>query len=286
MANEQTKGWRPIHDNHAIDVMAVVVTFSQPIPDLLLKRVLRASEDVAFGAGLKSRHGVNSLPITIGPNGVSASQAGAAQGQMFNSLFETAEGVQLPTQLAEQLVVQQTAVIYRTWRYVSWQWQRERFRMLMSPALKGVASSVGTASIRLEYLDRFQFDGDAAEAAAHGLLMSKSELIAPYVFSAPGLWHSHTGAFVKSDNRSKRLQQVMIDAIEEPYPPQSRTQPVRWVNITTSLEDRFEQQADVDEENDPASIFLTLDSMHTSLKDVLAAVITDSMVERIYLRGK
>ncbi len=41
MVTEKMAGWHPIHDNHAIAVVAAVVTFAQAIPDLLLKRVSR-----------------------------------------------------------------------------------------------------------------------------------------------------------------------------------------------------------------------------------------------------
>lgn len=285
MVGDQIDGWRPIHDNHAIEVMAVVVTFSQPIPDMLLKRILRASEDIAVNMGLKSRHAVSALQFAFEAGGISQSPASLNQGRIFSAHFEPPEGPLMPSRLAEQLQIQHNAIIYRTWRYVSWTWQVERIRKLMSPAIEGVSSTVGQASIRLEYLDRFRYDGGNIESAISGLLRTDSPFIAPHVFSAVDLWHSHTGAFVTSGKQSKRLQQVMADAIDEPPPPQSGAAPVRWVNITTAIEDRFNQSGENDEEINLDAIFRNLDSMHILLKDVLESVITSEMAERIYLRG-
>ena len=64
--------WKPIHENHAIDVMAAVLTFSEPIPIRLLSRVLKLSEDAAFAAGLRSRHSMTGVQFMIGPRGASA----------------------------------------------------------------------------------------------------------------------------------------------------------------------------------------------------------------------
>jgi hypothetical protein len=105
------------------------------------------------------------------------------------------------------------------------------------------------------------------------------------VFAAPDLWHSHTGAFLASDGQFKRLQQVMIDALDEPSSPQGAVAPVRWVNITTALEDRFMQPSAETENIDVDDLFQRLDTMHASLKDTLALIITSEMAERIFLRG-
>lgn len=285
MVGDQGSGWRPIHDNHAIEAMAVVVTFSQSIPDMLLKRILRDSEEVAKSMGLTSRHEVSGVQITMEAGSISQSPASVNQGRIFSSYFETPDGPLMPSRSAEQLQIQQNAIIYRTWRYVSWSWQVERMRKLMSPAIEGVSRTVGQASIRLEYLDRFRFDGNNTESIISELLRTDSPFVAPHVFSAVDLWHSHTGAFVQSGNRSKRLQQVMADAIDEPPLSQSGAVPVRWVNITTAIEDRFDQSGENEVENNTDTNFQNLDSMHILLKDVLEAVITSEMAKRIYLRG-
>ncbi len=282
MVTKHLGGWCPIHENHAIAVMAAVVTFAQPVPDLMLKKMLQSSEDTAFAAGLKSRHLTKALQFSIDQHGVSPSEVvSGVQGRTFNSLVETADGIPISTQVAEQLQVNYSQVIYRTWQYVSWRWQYDRIKKLMSPALEIAKDSLAFASIRFEYLDRFWFDGDAINADPKQLLRIDSPLIAPHVFVAPDLWHSHTGAFFASGDQFKRLQQVLIDALDEQSPRQDAVTSVRWVNITTALEDRFIQATENENLND---LFQRLDAMHASLKDTLAMIITKEMTERIFLK--
>jgi len=285
MATEEIAGWYPIHDNHAIATMAAVVTFAQPIPDRLLKTILQASEQAASELGLRSRAPIKAFQFAVGSDGmVQTGPWGGVPGQSFDALFETADGAPISTQVAEQLQADQRTVIYRTWRYVSWKWQFDRICKLMTPALERVESAVAFASIRLEYLDRFRFEGDAAAADTKQLLRVDCPFIAPHVFLAQDLWHSHTGSFLATVGRRKRLQQVIINAIEEPYPPQEGVAPVRWINITTALEDRFTQLPSDDQEIDVISVFQTLDTMHASLKEILASVITEALAKQIYLR--
>lgn len=284
MAADEVHAWRPIHDNHAIDVMAVVMTFAQPLPDLLFKKVLRASEDAAFAAGLNSRHTTNAWQLSFDANG-NPQPTQVGQGQFFNAVFEPPDGMPISNRVAEQLRVDQNAIAYRTWRYVSWSWQSERVRTLFTPALEIARNTVALASLRFEYLDRFRFDGDATVADPRQLLRVDCPLIAPHIFSAQDLWHCHTGAFLTAGNQPKRLRQVMIDALDEPFPPRQGVAPVRWVNITTALEDRFTLPYSDDQEIDPAKIFQTLTIMHDLLKELLASIITNDLAKRIYLRN-
>ncbi len=76
----------------------------------------------------------------------------------------------------------------------------------------------------------------------------------------------------------------MIDAIDEPYPPQEGVPPVRWVNITTALEDQLTPPLTADQEINSTAIFQTLDTMHVSLKDILSSIITEKLAKRICLR--
>lgn len=271
--------WRPIHENHAIDVMAAVLTFSEPVPALLFRKALKASEDAAFDAGLRSRHFVQGLEFTMGPAGLSAgpSQGANVRGQMFNSLAD-AENAVASSQLGEQLHVHQNQLVYRTWQYVSWSWQSERLRTLFSPALQVLAGSISIQSQRLEYLDRFRSDGNPPGSELESIIRKDSQFIAPHVFLEEDLWHSHTGAFLPSIDTTKRLQQVHLDLL--PDPPTG----ARWLNIMTAREDRFDDLS-LDAVETNADVMLeAYNVMHSELKTLLAAIITDSMARRIYLK--
>ena len=283
MAAQATPEWRPIHDNHAIEAMAVVVTFAQPLPDRLFKKMLDAAEAAAFAAGLMSRHSLNTMPFTINIAG-SQILGQVSAGRIYNALMEASDGTPIPNRIAEQLRVEPNAVSFRTWQYVSWNTHFARMRELMTSALDIAMSAVTLSSVRLEYLDRFKFEGDTEFADVGLLLRTDLRLIAPHVFSVKDLWHSHTGAFVMTDGPNKRLQQLMIDALDEPLLPGQEGGTVRWVNITSALEERFAPEQSHEKEIDAGAVFKLLEMMHSQLKDVLAEVITDHFAKRIYLK--
>jgi hypothetical protein len=278
-----SNSWYPIHDNHAIDVMAAVVAFAEPIPELIFKKILKTSEDVAFANGLRSRHLFQQgMALTIGAGGVQSvtPDTSVTQGRTFNSLIELSEDQPLPTRIAEQLQVAQTALIYRTWRYVSWNWQMERIRALMTPALSVAVGLVFVGSQRLEYLDRFRFEGDISNARTEDVLRRESDRLAPQIFSRSDLWHSHSGAYLPSNDSIKRLEQTHVDAIDEPLigPPNTR-----WINVMTAREDRYLDTA-IDQTVE--GIFASFDSMHADLIQQLASIVTADVANRIYLTGE
>jgi hypothetical protein len=278
-------GWKPIHENHAIEVMAVVLTFAEPLPDRLFRNILRACEDAAFTAGLKSRHSRSgSVRVTVTPEGMASAVPGGASGLLFNRLFEADDGSPIPGKVAEQLQVDPNSIVYRTWSYVSWGWQLDRMRSIMSEGMKMFSAATSLATLRLEYLDRFQWVLTQGPADVDRLLRRESPYIAPSIFDATDLWHSHTGKFLPSASLTKRLQQVHIDALEGVVggPVEGENHPVRWVNIVTAREDRI-PVVDIDAEVPNPDIFGMLDEFHEELKDLLGSVIRGDVAQRIYL---
>jgi hypothetical protein len=280
--------WEPIHENHAIDVMAAVATFGQPLPDRLLRKALQVSEEVAFEVGLKSRHSLLQQQFVFsGSQGGIMPAMGGVRGQMFNAQLDSPEGQPLPGRVAEQLQVDQLSIIYRTWRYVSWNWQSERIRALMMPTLSTVQDAVAISGQRLEYLDRFRFEGDPSAVEFSSLFRERSGLIAEHGFRRSDLWHSYTGFFEPSPQgtSTKRLFQINIDVVDEPSGPMPDAPKIRWANILTAREDRL-QPDEVDYgTRDPDMIVKSFDLMHTELKNLFGKLVTDAIAERVYLMG-
>jgi hypothetical protein len=240
---------------------------------------------VAFAAGLKSRHGQSGIQFTVGPDGTPSTASAPVVGRTFNSIFEGEEAAAPPVRVAEQLQVNQGVVVYRTWSYVSWSWQIERMKTLMRPALQAVHGTVSFATQRLEYLDRFRFEGDITEMDVRSVMRQGSSFITPHVFARTDLWHSHTGAFLPPTNGTKHLVQVHIDALDEPAVVAPGVAQTRFINIMTALEDRFPVDNPDEVDHSVDDIFDRFVSQHSESKEFIASVITDGMAERIYLRG-
>src|SRR5690242_9586196 len=104
--------WHPVHENHAIDVMAAVVAFSEPIPELPFKRILKASEDVAFAEGLRSRHSIHGGTMEIAvSSGGGQPLIGTPLGRSFHSLEEISDQGPVPARIVEQLQITTTQIV-------------------------------------------------------------------------------------------------------------------------------------------------------------------------------
>lgn len=274
-----TDEWRPLWENHAIEVMAAVVTFAEPLPALLRKRLIENSRPTAHDLGLRSEQPVSGLQITVDQTG-SQIPGQFQTGVSFNAHVEASPPGSGGPQLVEQFVVDQASAIYRTWRYVSWDWTFGRMKRLLSPLFPVLEAAVAPSAIRLEYLDRFFFSGPPSEATPDLLLRKECKFIAPHVFNQASLWHSHTGAFVSESEGLRSLLQVNIDAVEVNGGPKLQ----RSIAIMSAREDRFsgDHRPTLSDEN----VFVCWDGMHTYLKQVLDEVLVHQMSEKILLRAK
>ncbi len=202
-------------------------------------------------------------------------------GRMFNSLDEVSEDAgPVPARIVEQVQISPLLIAYRTWRYVSWNWQLSRIRTLLSPALRLTSGVIFTNSIRLEYLDRFRFEGDTERAMASGVLKDDSTWVAPHIFSRSDLWHSHSGAYLSDDGPTKRIQQVHVETVNE---PPIGTPEKRWMNLMTARENRY---ADDTVEQTSDGIFSTLDTMHADLIGLTKSLVTSEIFQTHLPNGR
>ena len=249
-----------------------------------MRRALRAVTPAADELGLKSIGAAQRLQVQVGSDGISASSAAPQASQIFTRRSPIEEGGENPIKSLEQLAVEPDRLVYRTWDYISWSNHRERIKVLMQPLLDVIGEVVSFEAIGLEYLDRFRrvdLPNEGQPSPLSDLLQVDSGLVASHIFSVPSLFHSHTGAFVATERSEQRLQVVRVDAVDELNDQTGDT--VRWINVTTTQEDRFEYASGSREENpDPMGIW---DETHSEMKTLLGRVITPEQSRRIYLQG-
>ena len=261
--------------------MAIVVAFSQPVPEKLLRKAVRSTQDAADTLGLRARGPSGfGFQITVGPQQPMGAVPINGGGQTFSSFVEN-ESPEDPAKLSEQLQIDQMSIVYRTWRYISWEWQKARIDKLISPALDVILPACSPTMVRMEYLDRFYFNGVPSGARVSELLKTDCPYAAPGVIGKPSLWHTYSGVFTEETPSKKRLQQVHIDVLD--HPTASALTPTRWVNCLTALEDRFEASFFDDPELGERFALPIYDDMHGKLKVLLDSIIQPAMSERIYL---
>lgn len=271
--------WSPIYENHAIDNMAVVVAFSQPIPDLAFKKALRQAEEAAFANGLRSRNVVPQMQLLIGPAAPGQATPQSNAGLIFNSMApaERDDGAPTVTRISEQLKLEQGAFMYRTWDYVSWRHEWKRISTLLEPALGVLEGVVSWASIRMEYLDRFRLDADPLPGNLQSLLRQGSRWLAPHIFEQNEEWQNNTACFLPQEDDTRRLLQIFISTGDQPHSA-SNSANARWLNIVSARQNIFSSAGD--NEFNSNMLQEQLDKLHMELKTALSEVITDAFAEK------
>jgi uncharacterized protein (TIGR04255 family) len=271
--------WRPIQEQHAIVAVGAVIQFREELSQRVLRKVVATAEEAAFAQGLRSRSRTNSLQVQIGELGRAEKIETPAGGYMFTSLSRAGDDESVPDTVSEQLVLESHRVLYRTMIYPSWGKVVDKLKTLFVPAVRIALEVAAPQSYRLEYLDRFWFDGDPEDALAEQLLTTESKFLPPHIFGSRTQWHVHTGSYVGLN----QVLQINADCIDRDDIVGVDT-PRRSVNLVTALEQRFPS----DEASDGLTAEDVLDGfiqMHGDLKNVLRDIISPEMSEAIHLDG-
>jgi hypothetical protein len=256
--------WKMINAENAIEAMAVTVRFAEPVSSVLLKRVIRDLERTTTAAGLINRQAVQGFQVDIqGPAGTAIRQI-PMSGMIFQRTSLTRVEGTVIQQLAQQVDIQPTHIVISTWRYRRWSVERDAIIELLKGAFDTIAEAVALSAFRIEFLDRFYFEGDPGSSVLGDLLNRDSGFIAPHVFEAPNLWHSHTGRFEDVSATSRKLLQINADAQELASPPSLVGR--HSVSVTTAAELQFTPPG-LEFAGDDAMTFLsdTLNDLHASV---------------------
>jgi hypothetical protein len=158
---------------------------------------------------------------------------------------------------------------------------------LMKPSVDLALELVPLQVIKLEYWDRFVFDGPSSEVDYKDLLKPNSRYVSGLPVGMKELWHSHVGLFAPAGDFQRRLIHLNLDVID--------VADVKLPSIGQALEQRRSvgiysmAQDTLDIANgllDSAPLPTKLDDMHEALKDVLREVITEQAAKRIGLLPK
>jgi hypothetical protein len=250
--------------------MAAYIRFAQPVPDRALRRALDSMQPVIDELGFKGLQQAHQLMFKVDEIAGATPEVTQTAGKVFSRHGEAEAGKLAP--VLEQIKFDPDSILYRSTEYISWGWHLDRITRLLAPITGQLSDTVVFEKIGVEYLDRFWTD-QADPAPLDQLLQRMSTLVASHIFDVPGMFHSHTGAYLGSDVQDLELQVVRVDAVDD---DEGR----RWINITTTWEHRY--PSDLDKNADPAVV---MDQAHTNLKDLLAQVITPQQAKKIYLLG-
>jgi uncharacterized protein (TIGR04255 family) len=278
-AQTDTPQFQPLHKGHAIEQVVYALQFHGPISDQGLTRINEAIPSDKEHLPLKSQ--IHTATISFGSNmPVSMAQQSPISGYVLSKANSAGA-------TETELRIDRASIIFRTTRYTDWKsiWGiAQRYFDLAIPHYVG---SSAIASIALSYVDKFVWEGAPEGRNAVGLLRAGSVYLAPHVFTAPDLWHCHTGKFLPLPvANAKRLVNVNVDFLDEPIPEGTR----RAIAIRTVLNDLFEQpgpeavvEGGVAAAATVARVAEHMTQLHDLDKNILRDILCDQMVRRVGL---
>lgn len=217
--------WKPIHEAHAIDRVRILVQFNSPLTEKLLTKAAAPATSKFQELGFQQLHRSESTIQSL----VISPQAGPIVPEIAQNgwvLKRSSAGL-----LTEEAGFRDGVFGYMSTEYGRWENLAARFWDVFESPLSIALDSADISSIRLEYWDRFVFEGKAKSANVRDLLVAVDPVLPETVVSGTSLWHSHSGWF-ESHNEDVVLVNRNIDVIDEPSAEGSR----RNCNIFTLVE--------------------------------------------------
>lgn len=273
--------WTPAHEAHAIERVSISMGFADQLSSKAWPAKVADLTNSLQAEGFASQivgmpmHGPGQVvaQIVIGPGGVPHS---ASEGRVFQT-HELGN-------LREEIAFFRDRIIYSSTRYPGWSEFWSRYRALLGRVIDEYCEMISVGYVKLEYWDRFNFDGDPAKFNYKGLFNPSSQFIPSFVQQASDLLHAHVGFFAEAPAGHKRLINVNADGVDLNQQIESgEIVPRRSVGLYSFAQDQL--QGDRAHAITPDEINSSFDQLHTILKDVIGDIITQQLADRISLKA-
>lgn len=263
--------WKPHQPEHAIERVRLLAVFKSALPARFVRKLAADGETRRIELGFTSKNLREGKQFSIGPNSAHLADAPI---ELFGWDWQLVSAANSPI---ETLILENNALVYETSQYSSWKNFIDRFDQVGRPTLSDVLNVTDLASLSLEYIDRFVFDGDASKARPDELFKNVSENL--HVDAACGreLWHLHKGWF----ETTKNLRLLINQNFDAQSGQLADGTQLRSVQVFTKTEFRPDQEG-IDFEGIQAH----LDIMHDRSIDLFADVLKSEMLPHVGLNGE
>ncbi|WP_155982328.1 hypothetical protein [Xanthobacter sp. 126] len=278
-----TGQWVPWHEAHSIEAVGVSVAFSESVNETLWRRMLRTAEEVAPAAGLTNVVSPSALHISFGgPNPVARNEEHRNLVHFQRIAVDIDGGNQALGNIAEELIVGRDSIQYISYQYSRWVPFLQQMTLFFGELLGKALVGVRPQNVRIEYRDRFVFDGEKSEALPSDLLRESSAYIASHAFSRKDLWHSHTGFFCDASGADRRLIQIMIDVADLLIADEAK----RSIGILTVVQDNlgvgFLSEEVVDDPSAASQLVVSrFQELHDAAHSLFAQIVNDQTASRV-----
>ena len=194
--------FEPIHAAHAIEQVAFVLRMEQPLEEASFALAREAVKQFKNESDLPGQAEVKTLAFAFGPVGQPSQHPSQFLSQPSPIVLNRMAADGTPE---KELRIDHDSITFKTLRYTRWEaaWlQARKYFEIMVPIY---AANMKIAGISLNYVDKFKWVGNPTECRMSLLLHPSSIYLCPHIFEAEDFWHSHTGAFLRADEYTKRL---------------------------------------------------------------------------------
>lgn len=267
-------GFKPVHAAHAIERVSTGIQFAQPLSETDFREIRDLAS--AFSDDLPRRVEIQGMMVAFGPPG-GLPDPPLPGGFVLQSMERDGS-------VSSELRVETASITYRTDTYTRWHdvWSNaKKYFDILIPKYLDYSEIV---SINLTYVDKFVWDGEISECQPTLLLRNNSEYVCSHVYDSGELWHSHTGKFLRVEDKLKRLLNLNIDCLDE---KEASGSDKRVVKILTVITDNINQPGykTVEIKSDTVVDFIDehMRKLHIFSKNTFGKIICDEMCKRIGL---
>lgn len=265
--------WKPIAEGHAIERVRIVLFLKSKIPTKTAAAVRESSNallaDTDFAHSQDRR--ANVLEIAVNTNegslNIPAPNSQLVGWQMVRKNQDD--------QVIESLVLENNQFMYESTEYSSWGDFLDNFSKVSADGYDKLLAVEEVASLVLEYVDRFIYDGPSTEAEPSKLIERLVDEMPDKVLSGELSWHLHRGWFDELGDKTVLVNQNLDaqDGLNQ------ESAPTRTVQIYTKLEHR-----EVEPMVDMSEVKHNLELMHKMAKRVFASVLVDDMKQKVGIK--
>lgn len=267
----------PIHQAHALEQVVFVAQLNQQAGPESFQSILESVKQIPESE-FPGRTEIQSISFIVGTPSAQPKPTTSA-GAHGKALFHLAPD----GRMNRELRVERGSLTFSTQLYTRWSQVWTEAKKYFDQLLPLYLADCKLTSLSISVIDRFVWVGLPKDASPALLLRAGSKYIAPHVYTASDLWHSHTGVFSNVDIHAKRLLNINADNVDEIAADRLR----RSIVFATVLTDLFGQPGyeplDISAANVSALVDKHMQDMHLLGKKVLGDMINNEMGKRIAL---
>lgn len=258
--------WVPASESHAIERVSLTYVLSEQLPLKFLKSATAYLDEKLSAGEFSAKKTVQFSAVEIGDAGAAPQSPDVVGFSFFAKNNATEEVVRVQKDLAQ----------FSASQYGTWKAFYQDAESCIAQFLEKAIDLTSVRAIKLEYVDRFVYDGDPSSADFSHVINLKGLGVPVAAVQSKMPWHDRRGWFDQVDRGPVLINSDIIvsDVVHRDRPDT----PLKSVQILTVVETRFP-----DPIADVKDLQAVVDVLHTINKSVVASAITEDAAKKVGL---